>query len=179
MIFDVRSVADIEARRANIEDSAVRACAALRALPADPLQALARLKFDLVGCHPIEPRPLNIVEQVNQTFTCLVALEAARLLLERHPDAQGFRLAPGANAPPGSLDVQSISPGRVGAETFAAVRPQNNNKLEKDLAKMAARTEPHRYVFFMSPPFPRTERQRHLERDGVEVWSVSMPPELG
>ena len=39
---------------------------------------------------------------------------------------------------------------------------------------MKARSEPHRYVFFMSPPFPRTERRPQFERDGVQVWSVNV-----
>lgn len=174
MIFNVCSIAEIEAALAKIEDNAAHACAALRELPADPVQALARLKFDPVGCHPLERRPLNIVEQVNQTFSYLVALKAARLMLEWHPEAEGFRLAPGAHAPVGTLDVESLAPGIVGAETFAAVRPENNRKLAGDLVKMVARPERFRYVFFMSPLFPRTERQPKRERDGVQVWSVSM-----
>jgi hypothetical protein len=44
----------------------------------------------------------------------------------------------------------SEAPGLVGAETFAAVDPRNNKKLELDLQKLAARTEQHRYLFFMS-----------------------------
>lgn len=174
MIFNVCSIAEIEAALAKIEDNAAHARAALRELPADPVQALARLKFDPVGCHPLERRPLNIVEQVNQTFSYLVALKAAWLLLEWHHEAEGLRLAPGAHAPVGTLDVESLAPGLVGAETFAAVRPENNRKLTGDLVKMAARPERFWYVFFMSPLFPRTERQAKWERDGVQVWSVSM-----
>ncbi|KKB08809.1 hypothetical protein VE26_01690 [Devosia chinhatensis] len=41
--------------------------------------------------------------------------------------------------------------GFVGAETFAAVNPRNNRKVHLGLLKMAARTETHRYVFFMLP----------------------------
>lgn len=174
MIFNVCSIAEVEAALVNIEDNAAHACAALRELPADPVEALARIKFDPVGCHPLERRPLNIVEQVNQTFSYFVALKAARLLLQWHPEAEGFRLAPGAHAPVGWLDVESLVPGIVGAETFAAVRPENNRKLTGDLAKMAARPERFRYVFFMSPLFPKTERQATRERDSVQVWSVSM-----
>lgn len=63
-------------------------------------------------------------------------------------------------------------PSLVGAETFAAVDPRNNRKLDFDLDKMARRTERHRYVFFMSPKYPRNERQVALERDGIVVWSL-------
>lgn len=174
MIFNVCSIAEIEAALAIIKDNTAHACAVLRELPADLVQALACLKFDPIGSHPLERRPLNIVEQINQTFSYLVALKAARLLLEWHPEGEGSRLAPGAHAPIGWLDVESLAPGVVGAETFAAVRPENNRKLAGDLVKMAARPERFRYVFFMSPLFPRTERQAKLERDGVQVWSIAM-----
>jgi hypothetical protein len=123
------------------------------------------------GRHPIEDRPLNIVEQVNRTWTYAVALLAARKLLDLHPEAGGFRLALGAHTAI-ALDIMSEAEGLVGAETFAAVLPGNNDKLEKDLAKMAGRPERHRYVFFMSPQFPHTARLPQFERNGVPVWSV-------
>ena len=113
-------------------------------------------------------RPLNVVEEIDQTFPYLVALRAARLLFEWHPDAHGLQLAPG------SLDIESLTPGLVGAETFAAVRPENNKKLRTDLAKLADRPEPHRYVFFMSPVFSDAERRPELETGGVQVWSAGM-----
>jgi hypothetical protein len=43
-----------------------------------------------------------------------------------------------------------------------------------DLTKMAQRTELHRYVFFMSPEFPTAQRLPRFERDGVQVWSVTV-----
>ena len=64
--------------------------------------------------------------------------------------------------------------GLVGAETFAAVDPHNNNKLAKDLAKMAARSEQHRYIFFMSPKYPGPKRWPELEIAGIQVWSVDV-----
>jgi hypothetical protein len=84
------------------------------------------MKFLPVGFHPIEDRSLNIVEQINQTWTCGVAVTAARQLLQLHPHAEGFHLAPGAHAAQ-DLDIMSEPPGLVGAETFAAVNPRNNN----------------------------------------------------
>ena len=65
------------------------------------------------------------------------------------------------------------SRGIVGAETFAAVRPEINRKLAKDLTKLAGRTEHHRYVFFISPAFPRTERLPEKERNSVKVYSIA------
>lgn len=70
---------------------------------------------------------MNFIEQINQTWTYLAALAAARQLLILHPEAGGFRLAPGAHAAQ-PLDVMSLADGLVGAETFAAVHPDNNQK---------------------------------------------------
>ncbi|SFJ57108.1 hypothetical protein [Aerobium aerolatum] len=123
--------------------------------------------------HSISDHALNVIEQINQTFTYAVALAAARELLARHPEAGGFVLAPGAHmAQP--LDIMSEVDGLVGAETFAAVSPTNNRKLAGDLQKLADRPELHRYVFFASPRFPGTVRLPQFERDGIEVWSVEI-----
>lgn len=100
-----------------------------------------------------------------------MALAAARQLLVLHPEAGGFHLAPGAHASL-PLDIMSEAKGLVGAETFAAVDPKNNDKLKKDLVKLASRHERHRYVFFMSPLFPGNQRRSQFERDGIQVWSV-------
>lgn len=137
------------------------------------LEFLKAIKFQPIGWHPTEGHALNCIEQVNQTFTYLVAFEAARYLLERHPDVGGFDLAPGAHMAM-ALDIMSVEPGVVGAETFAAVDPRNNNKLAKDLAKLATRPEPYRYVFFSSPNYYGLQRWLKLEKMGVEVWSVSV-----
>jgi hypothetical protein len=64
----------------------------------DPLDLFRQIKFDMIGFHPVDGHVLNLVEQINQTWTYVVALAAARKLLELHPDAGGYRLAPGANA---------------------------------------------------------------------------------
>ena len=173
-IITLHSPSDINDALRRIEESAVRAQRALAALPRAPLEALEALKFEPIGSHPLEDRPLNIIEQVNQTFTYLVAVKAADLLMQWHPESKGFRLAPGAHAPRNTLDVESLAPGVVGAETFAAVRPENNRKLANDLAKLAGRSEHNRYVFFVSPVFPRTERLPEKERNGVKVYSIAL-----
>jgi len=98
-IITLCSLSDIQEALQRIEASAVRAQKALSALPSSPLHALESLKFSPIGSHPLEDRPLNIIEQVNQTFTYLVAVKAAELLMQWHPDAQGFTIAPGAHAP--------------------------------------------------------------------------------
>ncbi|NRP45936.1 hypothetical protein XMV225_003126 [Aliiroseovarius sp. xm-v-225] len=174
MIVTVRNEEEVDKLLETLEENTSHARQVLRELPDDPFLALASIKFEPIGTHPIERRPLNFVEQINQTFTYLVALRATRLLLRWHPEAGGFRLAPGAHAPRGTLDIESEVPGLVGAETFAAVRPENNRKLANDIDKLEARSEEHRYAFFMSPRYPNTERRAEHERDGVQVWSIGL-----
>ena len=169
----IRSVEDADRLMITLRNSAARVHDWVAAQTGDPLDMLKHMKFDPVGFHPIEDRPLNLVEQINQTWTYAVALAAARQLLELHPDAGGYHLAPGAHASK-PLDIMSEIDGMVGAETFAAVDPANNRKLALDLVKMAARTEQHRYIFFMSPKFPGAQRLPRFERDGVQVWSVDV-----
>ncbi len=173
MHLTVRSEDDIKRYLGQVREAAGHARAWVAAQAGDPLDMLRRMKFEPVGRHPIDGRPLNLVEQLNQTWTFAVALAAARQLLALHPEAGGYRLAPGAHASI-PLDIMSEADGLVGAETFAAVDPANNRKLAGDLAKMAARPELHRYVFFMSPRFPGEQRLTRFERDGVQVWSVDV-----
>jgi hypothetical protein len=169
----IQTVEDVDRYIDGIRKFAADAQAWIAAQSGDPLDLLRRIKFDMIGFHPLDGYALNLVEQINQTWTYIVALAAARKLLELHPDAGGYRLAPGANASI-PLDIMSEVGGLVGAETFATVDPRNNSKLAKDLMKMAARPERHRYIFFMSPRFPTTKRLSQFERDGVEVWSIDI-----
>jgi hypothetical protein len=173
MYLTVKTAADIDRYMDQLRVSARRVRDWIAGQSGDPLDFLRHMKFDPIGFHPIEHRSLNFIEQVNQTWTFAVALAAARQLLALHPDVGGLRLAPGAHASI-PLDIMSEAEGQVGAETFAAVDPRNNGKLEADLAKMAKRPEKHRYVFLMSPRYPKAERLPQFERDGVQVWSVTI-----
>ena len=167
------SVADADRHMETVRQSAGRVRDWMAGQTGEPLAMLKHMKFDPVGFHPIEGHKLNIIEQINQTWTFAVAIAAARQLLLLHPDAGGFRLAPGANASQ-ALDIMSEVQGLVGAETFAAVHPRNNGKMAADLAKLANRPERHRYVFFLSPAYPSNTRQPKLEQNGVHVWSVDI-----
>jgi hypothetical protein len=169
----VRTAEDIDRHLGTIRKAAKDTQLWIASQTGDPLDLLRRMKFETVGFHPIDGCALNVVEQINQTWTYTVALAATKQLLDLHPDAGGFRLAPGATASQ-ALDIMSIAEGLVGAETFAAVDPRNNRKLVKDIDKLAHRLERHRYVFFMSPLFPGGKRLPELERDGVQVWSVDV-----
>ena len=169
----VTSSDDIERHLSTIRAAATRTKEWIAGFDSDPLDLLRAMKFETAGFHPVADHALNVIEQINQTFTYVVALAACRVLIDRHPEAGGFVLAPGAHMSR-PLDIMSVEPGLAGAETFAAISPTNNRKLAGDLTKLAGRPERHRYVFFASPRFPGTVRQPQLEREGIEVWSVEV-----
>ncbi len=160
---------------AQVREAAKNAHAWIAAQSSDPMTFLKSVKFERHGYHPIDnDRKLNLIEQINQTFTYAVALEATRLLLAWHPEAEGFRLAPGATMSQ-KLDVMSQKTGLVGAETFAATSPTGNRKMDKDMAKMLTHPEfTYRYIFFASPKFNETARRERFERSGVQVWSIRL-----
>jgi hypothetical protein len=144
--------------------------------PSDALRTLWEMKFRPVGCDPLDSeRPLNVIEQLNQTFTYIASARAVKLLLQIHPQFAPFNLNLG-NV--GGSDIESIVPGKLACEVFAAVNTSNNQKLRNDLAKVGATDAEHKYVFFMCPGF-ETGRQPKLERrPDVQVWSVGDRHEL-
>jgi hypothetical protein len=169
----VRNQNDADYLMSHIRQMAGHTCDHLASNGGDPLEFMKQMKFDPIGYHPVDGHRLNLVEQINQTWTFVAAVSAARLLLRLHPDAGGFRLAPGENDSL-RLDVMSEVEGLVGAETCAVVHPRSNRKLERDLTKLAQQPEIYRYAFFMCPLFPGTVRRPEFERDGIQVWSVDI-----
>lgn len=112
------------------------------------LGAFARLKFTEAGHDPLNiDRPLNVIEQLNQTFTYLASVEAARWLLSHHPGCVPLVLNLGTLS---GFDIQSEC-GQFVAETFAVTHPGSNDKLRKDVGKMQATVAAHRFVFYISP----------------------------
>jgi hypothetical protein len=166
----VSDQAAIESLRGTILRSAERAVTSLRQLVEEPrpIDALAKMKFADLGRHPLENRALNLVEQVNQTFTYLVSLVAASEILLAHPGSAPIRLNLGTSS---GSDLESAS-GSVAAEIFAAVRATNNRKLVKDVAKVAETDANHKYVFFFSPG-EEARRFRLESFPGVEVVALS------
>ena len=65
------------------------------------IHALAILKFSESGRDPLDhKRPLNIIEQLNQSFTYLASIAAARWLLEHHPSCAPLILNLGTTSGP-------------------------------------------------------------------------------
>jgi hypothetical protein len=168
----LENVGQIQPLRALVLDASERAAAAMRKLlenqPA--MGALARMKFEELGFHPIENRRLNLIEQVNQTFTYLVSFAASEDILARHPGSAPLHLNLGTSS---GYDLVSPSQGVV-AEVFAAVRRNNNRKLAKDVVKVDGSEAQHKYVYFHCPS--EVPGVSHLERF-PEVHLVALSAE--
>jgi len=78
MELTVRSPDDVERHLRTVEAAATRTQLWIQAHEGDAMGLLRSLKFEAVGCHPISDHALNVIEQINQTFTYAVALAAAR-----------------------------------------------------------------------------------------------------
>jgi hypothetical protein len=113
-----------------------------------PLELLYKIKFEQIGFDPLDTeRPLNLIEQVNQTFTYLASFKAARLLFLWHPGIKSLVMNLGTQS---GSDIESDYDGGISAEVFAAVTTTSNDKLKKDLDRLSSSSARHRY-FFSSP----------------------------
>jgi hypothetical protein len=167
----IRTVQDAEVLHAQVLRGADRTVAWLRNFSGSPLELLTALRFQTVGHDPLTGEPLNVIEQLNQTFTILVSLRAVARLIEMHPEASGFRLALATSS---GRDIESVEPSLVAAEVFSATHPGSNQKLKKDIERLALDPARHRYVFFAAPNYP-SGRQAHLETvPGIEVHCVQL-----
>lgn len=134
------------------------------------LRALWELKFLQVGCDPLASEaPLNLIEQLNQTFTYVATARAVKILLRLHPKLAPYTVNLGTAA---GFDIESTTGDRLAAEVFAAVNTSNNRKLAKDLARMSECRAQLRYVFFMCPGYAEGRRAEMEGVSGVQVWSV-------
>ncbi|MCB1636582.1 MAG: hypothetical protein KDI51_18485 [Xanthomonadales bacterium] len=167
----IATAADADAILERVAASANRALEKLREVHSgsDAMMALWQMKVGPTGCDPLDPdTSLNLIEQLNQTFTYMASALAVRTLLALHPEEAPFTLNLGTTA---GLDIESMS-GAIAAEVFAAVNPRNNRKLAKDIAKVAASSAREKYVFFMCPGFAEGPQPTLGNGSGVSIWSV-------
>jgi hypothetical protein len=174
-IITITTAAELTQYSEMIKDAARKAHLWIAQQTDDPIGFLRSVKFEKIGYDPITHEKLNLIEQVNQTWTYTVALKATEHLMAKHRDAGGFTLAPGATASQ-ELDIMSVKKGLVGAETFAATSPGSNGKLQKDLKKLHGKGGAYefRYVFFAAPTHPtKAQITKHSSNfPGIEVWSL-------
>jgi hypothetical protein len=165
----IRTVSEAEAIRTKLMHSASLTATRLRKFDGKPMELLKALRFETFGHDPLTHEPLNVVEQLNQTFTILVTMRAIERLIELHPDAGGFRPALGTSS---GRDIESVAQNLVAAEVFSATRPASNQKLKKDIARLKDDPARHRYVFFAAPNYA-AGRHEELEIDpNIQVHVV-------
>jgi len=171
----ITSILELDQAVQSVRSAAERTVRALRDLLAnesDSLQVLRLMKFTELGHHPGEDRSLNLIEQVNQTFTYLVSLEAARWVLVQHPQLlpQGLNINLGTQA---GFDLESVQVGLLAAEVFAATHPRSNDKLRKDVARLQEKAPEvtHRYVFFSCPGYAHGRHTKLETVPGIELWN--------
>ena len=141
----------------------------LRKLAADSeTDLLFQIKFSKIGIDPLYHTPLNLIEQVNQTYTLLVTAEALKYLFKHHSQAAPFIISPG---PQSGTDIFSEDKLKVAVETFAAVDPNNNQKLKKDIIRVSETKAKHKYVFYYSPV---KEIPSYAIRNDVKVFRVEL-----
>lgn len=159
----IATLSDVDRLETLITSSAETTAGRLRDIlqASSGIDALARLKFTPAGCDPLEPaRGLNVVEQINQTFTYLASLAAVRWLLVRHPASAPYTLNLGTTS---GSDIAS-GDGLVAGEVFAATHPDSNDKLRKELDKVGLSKATHKYVFYLSP-----QTSRRPNRPGISA----------
>ena len=171
----IRSTLEIDKLIQSVRAASDRTVHSLRDLLAnerDSLQVLRLMKFHEIGHHPSEDRKLNIIEQVNQTFTYLVSLESAKWVLQAHPELLPAGINLNLGTAPG-FDLESVDAEILAAEVFSATHPRSNDKLRKDLRRLSeeAVAYRHRYVFFSCPGYGAGQQTALETVEGIQVWS--------
>jgi hypothetical protein len=173
--IQISSMAEIERLKAILLESSVQTRGRLIDLARDTNAAdfLTKIRFGKVGCDPLDKkRHLNIVEQLNQMFTYLASLLAVECLLDVHPEAIPFTLNLGTSA---GSDIQSSRDGGIVAEVFSTTNRSNNQKLKRDIKKIAEKEATHKYVFFMCPEHMEGKQKSIPQYPDVTIWALSVP----
>ena len=168
----LHKIADVDAYLEDLRASAEEAQMKLAEISeyAAPLEFLYRIKFEGIGCDPFDAqRPLNLIEQVNQTFTYLASFKAAKLLFAWHDGLTSLKLNLGISS---GTDIESDYDGGISAEVFAATAPSSNDKLKKDIDKVSKSPARHKYVFFMCPNCGEGKYLKCKAPKEIRIWSL-------
>ena len=134
-----------------LEVSAVKTQSSIKKLASgkDAKAFLFECKFNQSGFNPLDSSiKLNLIEQLNQTFTYLASFKGADYIFLHHKKIKSLTLNLGTAS---GTDIETDEDGGVVAEVFASVNPSNNQKLKNDINRISLVDAKHRYVFFISP----------------------------
>jgi len=168
--FTVENIKELEQLEQKLYESMDKSLAQISAeITSSTSKTLfSKMKFGGIGFDPLDSnRGLNLIEQINQSFTYLASFYALEILFTEYPELAPFKLNLGTTA---GSDIESEC-GGLAAEVFAAVAPTSNQKLKKDISKVLETNARLKFVFFMCPNF-ELGRQPKLEREGVTVWAL-------
>ena len=134
-----------------------------------PMRLFAAVKFEKVGRSPVGDKELNLIEQINQTFSDLVVLAATEDLMERlHGKAFDIQLGVSAGH-----DVRSTD-GMIAAECFAVTTISSNDKLNEDCKKLMASEALIKCVYFYSNQDTEKKIQNRVEKyPGIQIKRIS------
>ena len=76
--MEIYNLGQLQEHRANVIIQARRVRAELNNLLPDPMEALRAMKFERIGFNPLDGTPLNLIEQLNQTFHDLASFDFSR-----------------------------------------------------------------------------------------------------
>jgi hypothetical protein len=154
----ISTTAELDILRQRVKGATEDAVARLASICQNesPLDIFRSIRFERIGIHPASADPLNLIEQIHQTFTIVVTINATKTLIEKHP-GRVFKLNLAERS---GWDIESDDENgeKIVAEVFAAVDPTNNRKLAKDLAKVRNSGASHKYVFFYAPGYIPDEK---------------------
>ena len=109
----LKNLSEVEAHIEALNDSANEAQINILELSEtlDGIQLLEEIKFKKIGYDPLNiQRRLNIIEQVNQTFTYLASFRAVEMLFQQFPEATEFILNLGTAS---GTDIESLNCGGI------------------------------------------------------------------
>jgi hypothetical protein len=178
--IEIRSVKDVDDLRTKVLGEAQRTDAWLRGFKGSPLELFTALRFEPVGKHrgfpfvsapagydPLTGEPLNLIDQINETFMILLSLRAVESLIEEQPKTKGFRLALATST---GGDIKSVEPNLVAAKV--AAYPGTTPKFKNDNARLASDPAQYRYLFFAEPTFESGQHVPVETLPGVELICV-------
>ena len=134
-----------------LEVSAVKTQSSIKKLASgkDAMTFLFECKFNQSGFNPLDSSiKLNLIEQLNQTFTYLASFKGAEYIFLHHKKVKSLTLNLGTTS---GTDIETDEDAGVVSEVFASVNPSNNQKLKNDINRISLVDAKHRYVFFISP----------------------------
>lgn len=133
------------------------------------VEFLQLVKFTQKGYDPLFERPINFIEQVNQTFTYLVSLSAVEILLTFYPN-KAFKVNFGTSA---GYDIESID-GDIICECFASTTPDSNNKLKSDAERLNNnQTASKRYLIYYAE-IPKNKHVANISGKYKDVEIIAL-----